>query len=216
MLTPLIELGAGGHDGRRVYVCHCFVRSRPDLIREKRFSSVRRRRFASSSSWPKRAMFRRQRCKLVGRRSAARIDPRRTDRTRDAGAAADDHVVGHDDVAGKAGLAADRAPGTDRGAAGNACLGRNYRVLADTNIVPDLNLVIELHAIADDRVIDSATVNGRVGADLHVVTHRHAAQLRNLDVAALPLPGKAETIRAEHDARCAARNARRSAHRHRP
>ena len=43
---------------------------------------------------------------------------------------------------------------------------------ADEHVVTDLDLVVELDAVADHRVIDRATIDGGVGADLDVAPIR--------------------------------------------
>ena len=48
------------------------------------------------------------------------------------------------------------------------------------HVVADLDLVVELHAVLDHRVVQRAAVDGGVGADLDVVADDHAADLRNL------------------------------------
>jgi hypothetical protein len=48
-------------------------------------------------------------------------------------------------------------------------------VRADAHVVRDLDLVVELHALLDHRVVQRAAVDGGVGADLDVVADAHAA-----------------------------------------
>ena len=45
----------------------------------------------------------------------------------------------------------------------------------------DLDLVVELDAVLDDRVVDGAAIDRRVRADLDVVADQHAADLRHLE-----------------------------------
>jgi hypothetical protein len=49
-------------------------------------------------------------------------------------------------------------------------------------VVPNLDQIINLGALAEHRVAERAAVDGRTGADLHVVLDNHTAQLRNLGV----------------------------------
>src|SRR5207302_9856026 len=70
---------------------------------------------------------------------------------------------------------------------------------ADPHVVADLDLVIELHALLDHRVVDRAAVDRGVGADLDVVADVHAANLGDLDPAALVL-GDADAVAADHRA----------------
>ena len=52
-----------------------------------------------------------------------------------------------------------------------------------TDVVADLDLIVDLGALADDRVAIAAAVDGGVGADLDVVLDDDAADLDDLDVA---------------------------------
>ena len=72
-------------------------------------------------------------------------------------------------------------------------------VRADAHVVADLDLVVELDALLDHRVVERAAVDRGVGADLDVVADAHAADLRNLDPAAL-LRRDAEAVGADHHA----------------
>ena len=69
-----------------------------------------------------------------------------------------------------------------------------------THVVRDLDQVVHLHAVLDDRVAQRATVHRGVGADLDVVADERTADLRNLDPAVARL-GDAETVAADHHAR---------------
>src|SRR5688572_31155255 len=64
----------------------------------------------------------------------------------------------------------------------------------------DLHLVVQLDAVADDRVLERAAVHGRVRADLDVVADAHAAELRHLDVS-VDVGRMAEAVAADHRAR---------------
>ena len=64
----------------------------------------------------------------------------------------------------------------------------------------DLYLVIQLHAVTDDRVIERAAVNGGVGADLHLVADNHATELRNF-LPALAILRKTEAVSTDHRTR---------------
>lgn len=57
--------------------------------------------------------------------------------------------------------------------------GRNGGVRAYMHVVSDLNQVVELYAVINNRVIDGAPVDGGIGAYLHVVTNEHATDLRH-------------------------------------
>src|SRR6478672_7663630 len=53
---------------------------------------------------------------------------------------------------------------------------------ANADIVAYLHQVVDLGPLADDRVTNCATVDRRACADLDLVLHDHAADLRNLEV----------------------------------
>ncbi len=64
------------------------------------------------------------------------------------------------------------------------------------HVVPDLNEVVELHTVFNHRVLQSSTIDARVGADFHIVTNAHGPQLFDLDPS--PLVGsKAKTVCAD-------------------
>jgi hypothetical protein len=73
-------------------------------------------------------------------------------------------------------------------------------VIADPHAVRHLDQVVELDAIADQRVVQRAAVDGGVGADLDVVADHHPAQLRYLDPHAAVV-GQTKAVRAQHGAR---------------
>jgi hypothetical protein len=72
-------------------------------------------------------------------------------------------------------------------------------VVANADVVADLNLIVELDAVTDQRVVERTTVDRRIGADLDVVTDQHATDLRDLDPA-LAFLGEAETVATDHRA----------------
>src|SRR5262249_40678386 len=73
-------------------------------------------------------------------------------------------------------------------------------VRSDAAVVADLDLVVELDAVLDHRIVERAAVDGGVGADLDVVADAHHAYLGDLD----PAPGlvlrAAEPVGADHRA----------------
>ena len=72
-------------------------------------------------------------------------------------------------------------------------------MLADTHVVPDLDLVVELDAIFNDGVLDRTAVNRGVCADLNVIAQAHPTDLWHLDPAPF-IAGKPESIGAYHAA----------------
>src|SRR5690606_31554005 len=116
---------------------------------------------------------------------------------RDHGHAADKYVVANLDMANHAHTAGDGAMATDAGAAGNTDAGRHGRVFTDLDVMGDLDLVIQLDAVADDGIADSATIDGGIGTDLHVITDQHAADLGDL-LPTAAVVGKAEAFATDH------------------
>ena len=69
------------------------------------------------------------------------------------------------------------------------------------HVVPDLNQVVEAHAVADYRVVKGAAVDYGVGADLHVISDAERTELRNLAPASALVGRLAEAVRTQHGAR---------------
>src|SRR6202171_4983322 len=65
-------------------------------------------------------------------------------------------------------------------AAGYTGLRDEHAVPSDGGVVSDLHQIVDLGALADDGISGRAAVDGRIGADLHVVLDDDAAGLRNL------------------------------------
>ena len=98
-------------------------------------------------------------------------------------------------------LSAHHAVIADAATAGNAGLGGDHDVCADAAIVANVDQIVELRAGPDDGLIESAAVDGAVGANLDVVADDEAADLRELYVASeLFVAHKAEAVGAEHRA----------------
>src|SRR5258706_11425651 len=138
--------------------------------------------------------------RMLVRREHPGVGAGRADRARNHGGGRDGDVVADRKMPEHDRAAADAAVAPDFRAAGDAGAARHRGVRADPAVVADLDLVVELDAVADDRVLESAAVDGGVGADLDVVADGHATGLRNLD----PLPGivgDAEAVGADHRAR---------------
>ena len=72
----------------------------------------------------------------------------------------------------------------DRGAAGYPHLGDNHAVAPDLAVVGDLHQVVELGALLYQGRLQGGPVDGRIGADLHIVLKHHDADLGNTVVTA--------------------------------
>src|SRR3954465_9844884 len=121
------------------------------------------------------------------------------DRARDERTGGNVDVVDDLQMAEDHGGAAERAVPADVGAAGDADAAGDRGMRADPRVVADLDLVVELHAPLDQRVVHGAAVDGRVGADLDVVADAHRADLRDLHPAPTVV-GDAEAVGADHHA----------------
>ncbi len=87
------------------------------------------------------------------------------------------------------------------GRACNTSLGRNRRILADHYIVRNLAEVVDSYAVLDDGGLHRSLVDGRVGADLHIVAYHHIADVLDFAPAAVRLRGIAEAVIADDAAR---------------
>src|SRR6185312_11425840 len=114
----------------------------------------------------------------------ASVYPRFADRIVDLGRGRDHGAVGNFEVTADHRGAADAAVRADARRARDADAAGDRRVRADHAVVADLDLVVELGALLDHRVVDRAAVDRRVGADLDVVTDHDAPELRDLAPAA--------------------------------
>ena len=88
---------------------------------------------------------------------------------------------------------------TDHRAAGNPDAAGDGAVVADHDVMSDLNLVVQLDPVTDDGVFNRAAIDGRVGADFHVIAEHHPTYLGNLQPGAIGLAGEAETVGADND-----------------
>src|SRR5579863_390124 len=56
----------------------------------------------------------------------------------------------------------------------------------DSSIVPDLDEIIDLCTLTDNRVAKRPTIDRRAGSDFHAILNNHPANLGNLDVTTRP------------------------------
>src|SRR2546425_5743212 len=109
----------------------------------------------------------------------------------------DDGALTYRDVIGDADLPGQDHTPLEPGRAGNSDLGHDDAMLADLHVVADLDEIVDLGAAPDHRLPQHRTIDGRVGADLHVVLDHHRSQLGDLAVA-VAVPGITEPLVA-HD-----------------
>jgi hypothetical protein len=107
------------------------------------------------------------------------------------GAVADRYVIDHANLPGQCYRPADaRAPG-------DSCLRRYDRVLANGNIVGDLNQIVDFRSAADNRASQGCPVDRSIGADLDVVFDLDDSDLGDLD-AFVAFPRVTEAVTADH------------------
>src|SRR6202035_1870783 len=117
-----------------------------------------------------------------------------------AGAGADHGAIADGDVVGNAGLSGHHHIIPDFDTARYADLRDNDAVSPDLAVVSDLHQIVDLGALADDGVAAGAAVDGRIGADLHIVLNDDAAGLRDF-LMALRARQIAKTVLADTGAR---------------
>ena len=79
-------------------------------------------------------------------------------------------IIGDFQVACQRGRPTDRTAAPDVRATSNRDTGRNRRMFPDGHVMADLNQVVELNPVLDNRIFEGTAVDGRVGADLNIVT----------------------------------------------
>ena len=77
-------------------------------------------------------------------------------------------------MADDAGLPADHAPRTDPRAASDAYTAGNRSVVADTDVVPNLDLVVDLYTVTDHRIVQRTPINCGICADFDMIAMNNA------------------------------------------
>ena len=95
------------------------------------------------------------------------------------------------------GTAANGAMRANSGAARNTRATGHGGVFADPHVVRDLYQVVELDAVFQNGVLQRATVNAGVGANLDVIADLDRAQLLNFDPLAV-MRRKAKPVSTDH------------------
>ena len=70
-------------------------------------------------------------------------------------------------------------------------------MVAYPDVVRDLDLVVDLHTVANDRIVERSAIDGRHGTNLDIIANADSAQLGDLVITATSL-GKTETITADY------------------
>lgn len=73
----------------------------------------------------------------------------------------------------------------------------NYRMPADTHIMGNMHLVIDLHTILNNCVTEGTPVDSRVRTDFHVVPYAHPAKLWHLEPVTFII-GKTKAVAADN------------------
>ncbi len=110
------------------------------------------------------------------------------------------HIVSKIDMPDDHSGATHRTAAPDFGTAGNADAACHGCVIADKHVMGNLDLVIQLDAVPDHRIVQCASIDRRIGANFNVITDHDTTNLRNLDPA-LAFPGKTKTV-AANDCSC--------------
>src|SRR5690606_11289919 len=82
-------------------------------------------------------------------------------------------------------------------AAGNAHHCCHGTVIANLNVVANLDQIIEFHAITDHRTVQSTAIDGGVSAHFHIITQSYSTQLRDA-IPDAPFIGEAKAFRTDH------------------
>ena len=116
-------------------------------------------------------------------------------RARDDGSGRNVHTVCQTQVTQNNGTATHGAVGTNARAARHAHTASHGGVFANVHVVANLNEVVELDTVFNDRVLQCTTVNARVGTDFDIVANRDRTKLFNFFPSTL-MQGKTKTIGA--------------------
>ncbi len=112
----------------------------------------------------------------------------------------DRHIIDNLKMPEYTGTATNCAVPANAGTAGNTHATRDGGVIADRYVMSNMDQIINLHPITDDGIVESAAIDGRIRADLHVVADHDNANLLQLDPL-VAVRGKTETIRTNDSAR---------------
>src|SRR5258706_12383692 len=130
-------------------------------------------------------------------RPDARVGAWLQDRARDESSGGNVDVIDDVQMAEDQRRAAKGAMAPDVGAAGDTDAAGHRGMRADARVVADLDLIVELHALLDDGVVERTAVDRGVGTDLDIVADAHRADLRDLDPAPVVV-GDAKAVGADH------------------
>ena len=84
-----------------------------------------------------------------------------------------------------------------RCASGNATPGCHCRMITDVHVVGDVNQVIQLDPVADNRIAQCSPVDRGIGTYRDIISQLYPAELRNKNPRCT-IPGMTESVCAEH------------------
>src|SRR5690606_15181423 len=97
------------------------------------------------------------------------------------------------DVIGDTDATAHHYAVSERDRAGDTALPCNQAGAADTDVVGNLDEIVDLALLADDRIAQSSAVDCRIRTDFHIILNDDTADLRHL-LRAFPATDEAETV----------------------
>ena len=109
-------------------------------------------------------------------------------------------VIGDFQVSQNRRATAQAAAFADARAAGDGDATRHHGAVADRYVVRDLDVVIQLHAVADDGIVQRAAGDGGVGADVAVVADFDATELGDTHPVAVAGGSITEAVAADYHA----------------
>ena len=108
------------------------------------------------------------------------------------------HAICQSEVSQHNGAATQRAMGANARTARHTHATGHGRVFADVHVVANLNEVVEFDTVFNEGVLQGASVDASVGANLYIIANFHGTELFNFFPSAL-VQGKAKSVSAYHD-----------------
>src|SRR5215472_9119691 len=98
-------------------------------------------------------------------------------------------------------LPADNCPGSNPRAARDSCLRCNHNILANLDVVPNMDHVVELRTAADDSCVERSTVDSTIRTDLDIILDDKASHLGKEVIMSGVVAGISKTSRSEYGSR---------------
>ena len=116
-------------------------------------------------------------------RPGAGVIARLGDRALHQRKATNNGAIANAQMASDANATTNHATRTDDSAARDTNAASDHGMVTNLYVMAHLNLIVDFHTVADDRVIKSTSVDGAARTDLYIVADAHLAQLLDLDPA---------------------------------